>query len=557
MLTSPIFKHDQSLSFLQNIALHPVNYVHRPGAWSYPGFSASLKEYGIRFDQLHILGTDLGLYRLFLWKYDGPPLLQNSQKLEISEPRKFMRPEAKSTVVVYDDLDDFIVPDLQKDHMPRTISLTHETRSVHYSNKSKAGSTQASSNLSPLYRHLQRPIATSESHGHNNELIDVISIMESMRETLLERLDNAGEPMRGLIELVPPYTMVSDIDTASNMFGELLRIRVPGESPDDSSLVVKRITAKSMVKERPSDTILSSIYRSIIRTMLSPLPTTMSARFRLAFEENARVLAADVCLSSTRVELENPQSEGEEIREIQEPFQSSQPATQHSFILPFHSISRELQPALSRFSASNSSSGFDPLPHAVATELPSPLLTPSINSSTLSSSTIQASYTNLRRYVTFAKSLPLARSETARPLAHWTIGVDPTSYSWTATQRIIEDLEDAAIEESGLTQRERDHLRRKAERKAEKYLRKQREEARKRANRIEMSSSQPMVVASTSLGETVLPSSSQQQFLSSQLGVTQQQASSQMPTVVASQIEPGRHGGRVGPPPRKKKKAGF
>jgi len=203
----------------------------------------------------------------------------------------------------------------------------------------------------------------------------------------------------------------------------------------------------------------------------------------------------------------------------------------------------------------------------VATGLPSPRLTPSITSSTISSSTIQASYTNLKRYVTFAKPLPVPRSETARPLAHWTIGADPTSYSWTTTQRIIEDLEDAVIEETGLTQREREHMRRKAERKAEKYLRKQREEARKRADRAAKDSSQPVVVASTSLGETVLPSSSlhrvsQQQslpaaFMSSQPRVTQHQDSSQMSAVVASQIEPGIHGGRVGPPPKKKKRAGF
>jgi hypothetical protein len=481
-----------------------------------------------------------------------------------------MRPEAKSAAVVYDDLNDFIVPDLQRNHMPHGLSTgssTHETRSVHSGSKSKAAPTQASLNLSPVYKHLQRRIAASESHGHNDELIDVISIMERVHEALLERLDNAGEPTQSLIELVPPYTMVSDIDTASDLFGELLRIRVPGETLDDLTLVVKRITAKSTVKGRPSDTILSSIYRSIIRTMLSPLPVTPSARFRLALEENARVLASDVCLSSTRIELENLQSEGGEIGESQEVSQSSQPATQHSFTLPLHSINREGQPALtSQFSASNSSSGFAPLPHVV-TGLPSPLLTPSISSSTISSSTIQASYTNLKRYLTFAKPLPLARSETARPLAHWTIGADPTSYSWTTTQRIIEDLEDAAIEESGLTQRERDHMRRKAERKAEKYLRKQREEARKRADRDAMSSSQPVVVASTSLVETVFPSSSlprpsQQQsvptaFMSSQLGVTHHQTSSQMPAVVASQIEPGRYGGRVGPPPKKRKKAGF
>jgi len=495
--------------------------------------------------------------------------LQNSQKFEISEPRKFTRPEAKSPAVVYDDLDDFIVPDWRRDHTPHSPaigSLMHETWTVRSASKTKADSTQASLNLSPVYKHLQRPIAALGSHDHNNESIDVISNMESIHEALLERLVNAGEPMQSLVELVPPYTVVSDIDTASDMFGELLQIRVPGEAPDDLALVVNRITRKSMVKGRPSDTILSSIYRSIIRTMLSPLPASLPARFRLALEENARVLASDVCLSSTRVELENPQSEEGEIGESQQLSQSSQPASQHSFTLPLHSISREGQPTLtSRLSALNSSSGFAPLPH-VATGLPSPLLTPSISPSTISSSTIQASYTNLKRYVTFAKPLPVARSETVRPLAHWTIGADPTSYSWTATHRIIEDLEEAVIEESGLSQRERDHLRRKTERRAERYLRKQREEARKRADRAAMSSSQPVIVVSTSLGDTVLPSSSLPQasqqslpaaFASSQLGVARHQSSSRMPAIVASQIEPGRHGVRMGPPPRKKKRAGF
>src|SRR5262249_1432217 len=73
VLTSHILKHDQGLFCSQNIALHPVNYVQRSRTWSHPGFSASLKENGVKFDQLHILGSDLSLYRLFLWKYDGLP----------------------------------------------------------------------------------------------------------------------------------------------------------------------------------------------------------------------------------------------------------------------------------------------------------------------------------------------------------------------------------------------------------------------------------------------------------------------------------------------------
>lgn len=566
--TSHNLKHGQRLS-LQNIALHPVKYVQRSKKKSYPGFSASLNEYGVKFDQLHILGADLNLYRLFVWKYDGLPLLHNSQKLEISEPHKLIRPETKGTAVVCDDLNDFIVPDLQRNHMRHslsTCSVIDEMRSVHSRMQSNTGQTRASLNLSPVYERLQRSVVASESNDHNGEPIDVISNMKSMHKALLERLINTGEPMQSLVELIPPYTMVTDIDAASELFGELLQVRVPGETPDDLALVVQRITAKSMVNGRPPDAILSNIYRSIVRTMLSPLPVTLPARFRLTLEENARILASDVCLSSTRVELENLQPEEGETQELS---QSSQPpAAQHSFTLPLHSISQGGQPTLTRrFSASNSYSVLNPLRHDAATGLPSPQLTPSINSSSISSSTIQASYTNLKRYLTFAKPLPVPHSETARPLAHWTIGADPTSYSWTTTQRIIEDLEDAAVEESGLTQREREHLRRKAERKAEKYLRKQREEARKRADRVAMSSSQPAVVASTSWEGTTLPSSSlpqasQQQslpdtFMSSSLGVTQRQHPSQMPAVVASQIESGRHGGHLRPPPKKKKRAGF
>ena len=554
-----------------NIASHPVNYIQRSGTWSHSGFSASLKEYGFKFNQLHVLGTNLSLYRLFLWRYDGLPLLQESHELAISEPRKLKWPEAKSATVVYDDLDDFIVSDLRRDHVPQSLAidpLTHERRTVPSGSKTKDKPTGAYLNLLPVYKHLQKPVATPGSHGQYDGLTDVVANMKSIHEALLLRPENAGGPMQSLIELISPHTMVSDVDTASDVFGELLQIRVPGETPDDLTLVLNRIAVKSRGRGRPSDTILSSIYRSLIRTMLAPLPATLSARLRLALEENARVLAADVCLSSTRVELENSQPEGDEVGESQEPYHSSQPTSQHSFTLPLHSVGQEGQRTLtSQFSASSSLPGFALVPPAVTTGLPSPMLTPSISSSTISSSTIQASYTNLKRYVAFAKPLPVARSQTARPLAHWTIGVDPTSYSWTASQRIIEDLEDAAIEESGLTQRERDHLRRRAERRAERHLRKQREEARKQAERAALSSSQPIVVASTSWGETVLPGSSlpqaqQQQsfptaFMSSQLGATQGQTSSQMPAVVASQIEPGRHGGRMGPPPRKKKRAGF
>lgn len=412
--------------------------------------------------------------------------------------------------------------------------------------KSKGNPMHAALDMRPVYRLLQERTAKTEDVENT---VDAIRSMEGLYHHIEGRPGSCGEPIDSLINQVSAYSTVDDIDDASRAFQDLLKLVVPADAPDELPLIVKRLSGGSI-----SDTSLSSVYRSIIKTMLAPLPSGIPGRFRLILESQARITSTDVCLASARTQLEYPERVPGPAGESQEFDATAQQLVASYPSSPGYALSSQpLMPTTWNRSAS--------MPPGSVSGLPSPSTTPSVNLSMISNSAVQASYATLQRYVAFDKPLPTAQSPTGRALAHWAVGVDPATYSWTSTQHAIEIMEERAVEESGMTATQR----RKMQLRAEKLLKKQRAEAKKREERIMETSSQPVVVATSDRGELLprppipVPAISQSlslPFLSSQPMPSQSQAS-QVPVVVASQTEPGRHGGRMGPPPRKKKRKGF
>lgn len=519
-----------------NLALRPVASVERGAMGLQDELAASLRGSSLELYDFKMLTSDLRLQRRLLWRADRLSSLRSPGSPEILETS--IQPPFHSPRIL----------SKQDNGSSRTGGQSEESEGTIAT--ADRDPTYAALDLRPIYRLLQSTIKQTDD---DSLAVDAVATMRTLYQNLQRRPESCGEPMESLIEQISAYEIVNDIDSASGAFHDLLHLIAPPDAPDEMPLMVQRISNASNASTRSSDAILSSIYRSLVRSLLTPLPPKIPGRVRLVLESLARKMSTDVCLASARTELERLDLV-DEIGDTQELESLSQNPPGSLFSLQGHPTSSQ-QSMLSGWDGSSS------IPPVSMSGLPSPRTTPSPRLSTISSSTIQASYSNLKRYVAFNKPLPIAHAQTARPLAHWTTGVDPARYSWTATQHAIENLEEAAVEDSGLTAKERNRLRKRAER----HIKKQRAEARKQAERELQLSSQPVVLATSSRGEPLPslpvpppgPRPFNLPFWSSQTVASQSQ-SSQMPVVVASQNEPGRHGGRgMGPPPRKKKRAGF
>lgn len=520
-----------------NLALRSAAFVEQAEEISHDASAALLRDAGLEVWDLQMLTSDLQLRRWLLWSVDRSSPLQGTGAFEISEST--IQSQFRSLRLLSVQNGASSQTGQRSEDSDRTVPTALQDP------------TYVALDLRPIYKLLGAPMRQSE--GDESGAVDVVATMRALYQNLERRPEACGEPMESLIEQISAYETVGDVDSASAAFHGLLQLVVPADGPDEMPIAVQRISSASRASPGPSDTILSGIYRSLVRSMLTPLPPKIPGRVRLVLEALARKVSTDVCLASARTELESrdPVDEIDDTQELES--LSQNPPESYFSSRDLHTSSQ--QSILSGWESSAS------IPPVSVSGLPSPRTTPSLRLSTISSSTIQASYSNLKRYVAFSKPLPIAQPQTARSLAHWTTGVDPATYSWMATQHAIENLEEAAVEDSGLTQRERKRLRKRAER----LIKKQRAEARKHVEREVELSSQPVVIATSSRGELVhspplLPSGPQTlslPFLSSQPLASQTQ-SSQMPVVVVSQIEPGRHGGRgMRPPPRKKKRAGF
>jgi len=531
-----------------DLCLRSVSYVDRTDVMAPPGFAASLRDNGIKMHSLQMLSSDFKLYNHFLWSAEEPLSILEIQGLELAGPTLHTKTYSESGE---SNQNNFVVSDLPR---TKTCSVATSRRKSHKTAPStKPDRLRPALDMRSVYKLLHTSsLSSTQTEDPDSQVGDVETAMRALCENLEQRPESCGEPMQSLIELLPRYASVSDVDGASDAFHQLLQLVVPADAADEMPLVVTRISNAASFSSRPQEAILLNIYRSIIRNMLAPLPSNIPGRFRLTLEAQARMMSADVCLASTRVELQK-QDEDTGEGDAGETLGLSSQRSDGSL------LSSQSIPISSQLSATSSWRVPTQIPQVAVSGYISSTATSSVHTTTISASTIQASYTNLRRYVTFSKPLPIPRSQTARPLAHWTVGVDPASYSWTATQRAIENLEEAAVEESGLTAKERSRLRKRADR----LLKKQRQEDRKREERVADLSSQPTVIPTSTRGEPIasIPSAALESqnfslpFMNSQQVVSQSQPS-QMPTIASSQISSGARG-RTGAPPRKKKRAGF
>jgi RNA polymerase I-specific transcription initiation factor RRN6 len=394
---------------------------------------------------------------------------------------------------------------------------------------------------------------------------------ENVDEVLLQVQDFLGKspepeaaPMQTLLEFSIGELNMSDMDRVSAEIQRLTTMehsqlpstRDDADDVDHSTRVVLRpIEHISLLGQQSTLHLGPDIiptYDAIVSHWITPLPAQVPGRVRLAKEQHARRIAAELALASHVLRVEDI----EEPTETQEDTRTAGSQKQ-SWDLPMHIASSQMtNPYLSQLQSQSQS----------ALPTPSPTGTPSVTTASSRTSISSAEISHLKKFTTFTKPTPptLPRSLT-KILNHWSLGSDPEAYDWVATSRTISQQTREEEADSQLTEKQRA----RAHRKAERHIRRQRKEAQ--ASQVQMlassqmpelvvSASQPQAVGGATRGDRGskpypyapmgrqgsngfggMPGSSQSQSLGG--------------PAAASQAVAGRFGGR--PPAKKKRKQGF
>lgn len=378
---------------------------------------------------------------------------------------------------------------------------------------------------------------------------NIMATLDQVRELLEQPVETDAAVTKTALELSDGELTIHDMGLASTEMKQLPTMsKSPSFQPSDElndapTRGMKFALVPTFVHPRwqnpsPLANTLSSTYDSIVSYWISPLPKSIPGRIRLAKEQLARRLAADVTLASHILRPE----------EITDPTETQQDPGSQTWDLPM----RGAEPSqASQFSA--------PIASHSALPTPSPTGTPSVTTaSSRTSAYSSAEVSRLRKYATFTKPAPssLPRSLT-KILSHWTPGADPSTYDWITTSRQITQQTQEEEADSQLTEKQRARLHRKAER----HIRRQRKEAAASQQQHLASSQMPELIVSASQPQFGGGRSESQRLPGPPMGFAGLAGSSQSvaPALgAASQGVAGRFGGGgMRPPVKKKRKQGF
>lgn len=396
-----------------------------------------------------------------------------------------------------------------------------------------------------------RKIETNPAPASN-----VMDTLAHMRELLEQPVDADTAAMKTALELSNGELTITDMDSASAQMEQLNTISPPPsqalDQTDDAGAQSMKYTVATVATfmqpgwqdQRLSASNFTNAYNSIVSCWISPLSSSIPGRIRLAKEQLARRLAADITLASHILRPE-PIAEPVETQQDEKPESQSQSQT---WDLPMR-VAELPQTQTNQFSNTLASQS--------ALPTPSPTGTPSITTaSSRTTSFTSLEISRLRKYATFTKPPPstLPRS-LSKILSHWTPGADPSAYDWLSTSRQITQQTQDEEADSQLTEKQRARLHRKAER----HIRRQRKEAAASQQQHLASSQMPELVVSASQPQVGGGRSEQARPPPGFGGMVGGSSQSFAPGV-ASQAVPGRFGGTGGvarTPAKKKRKQGF
>ncbi|KAM0723116.1 hypothetical protein Q7P37_001316 [Cladosporium fusiforme] len=391
------------------------------------------------------------------------------------------------------------------------------------------------------HEHTAREIEQSPQLASN-----VMDILAQVRDFLGQATEVDTAVTRTVLELSNGELTIQDMDAASAQMGQLTvmspSLHRPEEQNDDAVTHSMKFTLTCVPCWQSSKLPANSftgVYDSIVSHWISPLSASVPGRVRLAKEQLARRLAADITLASHVLQPE-------EIAEPAETQQDGKPETQsHSWELPVRGAEASQASQFSNTLASQS-----------ALPTPSPTGTPSVTTaSSRNSAFSSAEVARLRKYAVFNKPAPSSLPRSLNKiLSHWTPGTDPATYDWISTSRKITQQTQEEEADSQLTEKQRSRLHRKAER----HIRRQRKEAAASQQQHLASSQMPELVVSASQPHTTGGRSESQRLPVPGTSFGGMVGSSQsIAPIAASQAVAGRFGGGVRPPVKKKRKQGF
>ncbi|KAF2173336.1 hypothetical protein M409DRAFT_17276 [Zasmidium cellare ATCC 36951] len=431
---------------------------------------------------------------------------------------------------VVEDSDSLLEPDQQR---PEPVSRRARKPKALLSAKEKPTSFELVAGV------LSQPL------GPDKSIEDLASEVSAALRN--KNIENAG-PMRTLHSFAKAEIATNDVGEASALLQNTFKTADHGAEIDDEpgdrdhgrDLRLKVESGQSFGFFLPEDQVtdskatLASVHDHFISNWVTPLSSNVPGWVRLAKANLAQRMAAEVFLATQRLRLQEIKAPVSQ--EIQEESQ----AQEQTWDLPL----RASGPIAQTLPTSSRTARY--LSQNSALPTPSPTATPSvITASSGSSLTAAPELHRLSKYTVFAKPAPMVLPRPlVKVLSHWDVGKDPDDYDWLSPSRHLTQQEDNDAE-NDLTERERKRLQRRAERH---ILRQRKEAAASQASQMTssqateiMSASQPAVLKVESQPSGI-PASSQSQGPS-------------IGPAAASQVVPGRFGGR--PPPKKRRKQGF
>ncbi|EME89210.1 uncharacterized protein MYCFIDRAFT_76564 [Pseudocercospora fijiensis CIRAD86] len=366
----------------------------------------------------------------------------------------------------------------------------------------------------------------------------VDQVLESADATIAQRRESPLQSLHTLASLAKGEIGIVDVQQSSDLL-EALGVGVPramGHVADiDAQLESEQhwklghVSLESVVglEEDLAGRDLQTVYNRLVSLWITPLGEETSGWIRLAKVAIARSLAAEITLASRTLRLErDPGREGIAETRTDQGFDS------------VDNIPIRSQPASSPWAAKHS-----------VPPTPSPTATPSVTTASSHRSSLAApELYRLSKYTTFSKPSPMVLPRPlAKVLTHWEVGADPTEYNWSSTSKDIARQEEEEEQNEEMTEKERQRARRRAER----HIRRQRKEAAA-SQAHQLASSQAPEILSASQPIAPIKAESQPSHIT---GSSQSQNFGASASNIASQVVPGRFGGR--PPPKKKRKSGF
>ncbi|EME48657.1 hypothetical protein DOTSEDRAFT_67632 [Dothistroma septosporum NZE10] len=365
--------------------------------------------------------------------------------------------------------------------------------------------------------------------------------VSNIKHVLSQTVPDRQDPAATLDRLLDSELLVREVERGSAEMDDLLftSSRAVKDSTlstaAGSRLVDVDLPAFTDLDHGSEVASLSTAYEHIVSSWISTLPSQTAGRIRLAKREIACRIAAELVLASHRLrpipqlEIRESQTSGNEGHDPVETWDLPVRATRsglHS--LPLSSVIRgpSIQPS--------------------SLPTPSPSATPSTTTDSSRISTAAPQLDRLAAYTTLSKPTPLVLPRSlSKVLSHWEVGMDPNEYDWMSKSRHISQAEEDGTQ--GLTEKERQ----RAQRQAERHLRRQRKEAAA-SQASQLASSQAVDIITTSQPD--LANTDGQRLGAPKNSQPDSQSQSQVRSAVASQIVRGRHRER---PPKKRRKEGF